>query len=76
MNLHALLKWKEGSWFGGTASTAAPTDPGTKHFNASELALLKHQRKAGNEVARDEVAKRGVTVNPRIAAARKAGMSV
>ena len=71
MNFHALLRWKDSSWLGGTVSIVPPIDPGTKHFNDSELALLQQQRKAGNEVARAEMQRRGIKVHPRMAA-RKA----
>lgn len=43
-------------------------DPGTPHFNDSEIVSLRRQLKTNSEEARRVAVQRGARINPRVAA--------
>lgn len=56
-------------WFGGRKkSTAAPKQ--TRDYSSSEIAFLRRQLKENNAAAAKAVDAAGVTLHPKIAAAR------
>ena len=73
MKLSVLRSWKEHFWPTG-AEVPAPEGP--SRFNASEIDSLMQQLKQNSERAAKIRAERGHAVNPRIMAARKAGVNV
>lgn len=55
---------------GAALASERVSDEGTHYYSDSELALIKRHREAASEAARIAVEKAGVTVDPRIVAAR------
>lgn len=47
----------------------------TERYTDEEIELIRRQLRRGNELAREEVKRRGVKVHPRIAAKRANGES-